>query len=214
MQDIVENYTKSQGVYPSQISCPLIERSWWEQLLLQQQELFEFINTANWRNKDKLQECGRIKFERDRKNKLQRVYLLQAKKDSEQARDLLGYAFYCYCKQYERSEQNGEGEVKIVLDYENNRRSRQFGIKFGTKEFAVFADSEGSTITLTKTKDNAEGDKEGNKQKYSFDIDLGSHTGVLKEFERVFCEILKGIKNECPQSENRDNYHDAFRENP
>ncbi|WP_121022771.1 hypothetical protein [Helicobacter vulpis] len=108
IQDIVENYTKSQGVYLSQISCPLIQRSWWKQLLLQQEELFEFINVANWGNSDRVQECGRIKFERDCKNKLQKVYLLQAKKDSGQVRDILGYAFYCYCKQYEKSEQNGE----------------------------------------------------------------------------------------------------------
>ncbi|CCF81427.1 hypothetical protein HBZS_118780 [Helicobacter bizzozeronii CCUG 35545] len=118
----------------------------------------------------------------------------------------MGYAFYCHCKQYEKSEQNGEGVVRIDLDYENNKRNRQFGIKFDNKEFAVFADSKESTITLTKTltktKDNVEGDKEGNKQKHSFDINLGSHTDVLKEFGRVFGEMRERITIEYSQSEN------------
>ncbi|WP_163499776.1 GmrSD restriction endonuclease domain-containing protein [Helicobacter suis] len=69
MKYIVKNYIDPQGEKLLDIPCQLQERSWWEQLLIQQEDLFAFIN----KRQDK--ECGRIKIDQDDRE----VYLLERK---------------------------------------------------------------------------------------------------------------------------------------
>ncbi|WP_120946209.1 DUF262 domain-containing protein [Helicobacter labacensis] len=169
MQGILENYISHQGQGLLDVSWQLTERFWWEQLLLQQEELFAFINQEVGK------ECGRIYFVRDNSKKRQehpyaKAYLLPVKKYSEKAVDLLGYALYWCLK--------NEG-IKGLGPYENGPQVRQFALN----NFAIFADSQTSTITL-------EGIEEEDKQlPQHISINLNSSRDVFKGLQSVADKI-------------------------
>ncbi|ANV97511.1 hypothetical protein BBW65_01200 [Helicobacter enhydrae] len=120
--------------------CVLSEKSWWEQLMISEEEMFKFIAS------------GRIKFityDREGEWYYYRIELLMgARKRVEnlkKIRDLLNYAFYHFCKKvcgensisgYKYSEKSGKphftlkGE-NVVCDIENNT------IEIGNKKFEL-----------------------------------------------------------------------------
>ncbi|WP_240329461.1 DUF262 domain-containing protein [Helicobacter suis] len=99
MNDIIQ--TCVEGKLEGEVLEPFEKRSWWEQLLIRQGELFAFTN-------------GRIQVDKQ-------LYLIEKTNYSSESRDLFGYALYCYCKEKEI-----EG---LSLEYENGRGTRQFTIK-------------------------------------------------------------------------------------
>ncbi|BCD45073.1 hypothetical protein [Helicobacter suis] len=144
LRDIIQNYR--DGKLEGDESLESLEkRSWWEQLLIQQGELFGFIN----QNQSK--DCGRIRIND------QQAYLIKEKNLSSESRDLLGYALYCYCKK-EKIEELG-------LEYENNRGTRQFTIK----NSAIFADGEESEIRIAKI----ESEKQEEEEPITIDLKKG-----------------------------------------
>ncbi|WP_163556320.1 DUF262 domain-containing protein [Helicobacter suis] len=175
MEHIVKNYTRHQGEQLSDIPCQLQERSWWEQLLIQQKELFVFINSRQ----DK--ECGRIKIDYQDN---QEVYLLERKNFSEKTfKDLLGYALYCYCKQ--------QGIKGLSSEYESGTESRQFTIN----DFAIFADSKESVIKIAKTRsEEQEKDSAQNAPTELEERKINLRGDILKEFEKVLTKILEIVE--------------------
>lgn len=172
MLGILERYTKHQGQQLIGISWQLTDRFWWEQLLLQQEDLFGFIN------KEESKECGRIYFlkdnaKRQKSHPYAKAYLLPAKKYSEKTVDLLGYALHDYLR--------SQPMKNLDAEYENGKQVRQFVLN----GFAIFADSQISSITLESIED---------KQppiKIKIPINLKSGTDVFKELQRVAAEIKK-----------------------
>ncbi|WP_163566278.1 DUF262 domain-containing protein [Helicobacter suis] len=164
MKYIIKNYIDPQGEKLLDIPCRLQERFWWEQLLIQQKEMFVFINSRQ----DK--ECGRIKIDYQDN---QEVYLLERKNFSEKTfKDLLGYALYCCCKQ--------QGIKGLSSEYENGKESRQFTIK----NSAIFADSKESEIKIAKIK------LEEQEREVEESIKINLKDGdILKEFERVLLKL-------------------------
>lgn len=69
------------------------KKNWWEQILIKQGELFEFLN----KNKDRFESYPRIrnKFRGVNKNKYE---LLPNKRNFVNVRDVLDFGFYCYCR--------------------------------------------------------------------------------------------------------------------
>ncbi|WP_104687243.1 GmrSD restriction endonuclease domain-containing protein [Helicobacter felis] len=159
MQDILQSYISQQGQELLEVSWSLTERFWWEQLLLQQEELFGFINAEVGK------ECGRIYFFND--SKLKKAYLLLVKKYSEKAVDLLGYALYCCLKR----------KIKNLEPYENGRQVRQFVFN----GFAIFANSQTSTIILEHIEDK--------QAPQRIPINLNSGQDVFKELQSVVDKI-------------------------
>ncbi|CRF46372.1 DUF262 domain-containing protein [Helicobacter heilmannii] len=172
MQGIIKNYTSNREQQLVEISWTLTERAWWEQLLLQQKDLFD------WINKEEGKECGRIYFLKDKDTQqVLQAHLLPTKKYSEKAFDLLGYALYCCCKQ------NMDMSLyQISEEYENGKQVRQFSIN----GFAIFADSQTATITL----EHAENEQAPEK----FPINLKHGTDVFKELQKAVTRIKKTIK--------------------
>ncbi|WP_104683392.1 DUF262 domain-containing protein [Helicobacter felis] len=159
MQDILQSYISQQGQELLEVSWSLTERFWWEQLLLQQEELFGFINAEVGK------ECGRIYFFND--SKLKKACLLLVKKYSEKAVDLLGYALYCCLKR----------KIKNLEPYENGRQVRQFVFN----GFAIFANSQTSTIILEHIEDK--------QAPQRIPINLNSGQDVFKELQSVVDKI-------------------------
>ncbi|WP_163533714.1 hypothetical protein [Helicobacter suis] len=166
LRDIIQNYRDGKLEGGESLE-PLEKRSWWEQLLIQQEELFTFIN----QNQSK--DCGKIQIND------QQVYLIKEKNLSSESRDLLGYALYCYCKEKEIKE--------LSLEYENNRGARQFTIK----NSAIFADSKESEIKIAKIK------LEEQEREVEESIKINLKDGdILKKFERVLPEIMKVVEKQ------------------
>ncbi|WP_104750987.1 GmrSD restriction endonuclease domain-containing protein [Helicobacter salomonis] len=167
-QDLVERMRSIVRDYIAQRE-ELIKRSWWEQCLLQDEELFKYIN-AN-QSKD----CGRIKMDGGQ------VYLLQAINKRSPYVDLLGYAFYKYCQRKRLEGLGGE--------YEGG----QFGERqFVIQNFAVYVEPKG--IRLTNTADtNATDTMEEDATALKF-IPLNlQNTDVFQEFERAVVQIQKVV---------------------
>ncbi|WP_163534509.1 GmrSD restriction endonuclease domain-containing protein [Helicobacter suis] len=172
LRDIIQNYRDGKLEGGEGLE-PLEKRSWWEQLLIQQEELFTFIN----QNQSK--DCGKIQIND------QQVYLIKEQIFSSESRDLLGYALYCYCKEKEIKE---EKEIKkLSLEYENNRGARQFTIK----NSAIFADSKESEIKIAKIK------LEEQEREVEESIKINLKDGdILKKFERVLPKILEIVEKQ------------------
>ncbi|MGX2973029.1 GmrSD restriction endonuclease domain-containing protein [Helicobacter sp. T3_23-1059] len=101
LQDIVDN-------------ADISSRKWWEQLLIRQEGLFEFLVE----NKQTFQKTRRIYFD----DYNEQVILLNKTRVSYNqvgARDLLTYGFYCYCKQKGISVSEYENSA-IIYDYEQD----------------------------------------------------------------------------------------------
>ncbi|WP_104759704.1 GmrSD restriction endonuclease domain-containing protein [Helicobacter bizzozeronii] len=119
--DLIEKLCSIVTDYTSQRER-LAKRSWWEQCLLQDATLFEYINACQGKK------CGRIKIEGER------LYLLRVEDKRSEYVDLLGYAFYQYCAR----------EGLEVEGYEGGQfEERQFVIK----DFAVFAEAKSIKLT-------------------------------------------------------------------
>ncbi|WP_104625654.1 GmrSD restriction endonuclease domain-containing protein [Helicobacter felis] len=159
MQGILQSYISQQGQGLLEISWQLTERDWWEQLLIQQEDLFDFIN------KEVGKECGRIYFVND--SELKKGYLLPVKRYSEKAFDLLGYALYCCLKR----------RIENLEPYENGRQVRQFVFN----GFAIFANSQTSTIALEHIEDK--------RAPQHIPINLNSGQDVFKELQSVVDKI-------------------------
>ncbi|WP_104707365.1 DUF262 domain-containing protein [Helicobacter ailurogastricus] len=164
MQGILQSYISHQGQGLLEISWQLTERDWWEQLLIQQEDLFAFIN------KEVSKECGRIYFVND--SELKQGYLLPVKRYSEKAFDLLGYALYCYLKY----------RIENLGSYENGKQVRQFVFN----GFAIFANSQTSTITLEHVEDK--------QAPQHIPIKLNSGQDVFKELQSVADKIQEECK--------------------
>ncbi|GMB89762.1 hypothetical protein NHP190002_04400 [Helicobacter ailurogastricus] len=125
MRSIVTDYTQQRE--------QLIKRSWWEQCLLQDEKLFEYINAHQSK------ECGRIKIEEGGQ-----VYLLRVKNKRSPYADLLGSAFYNYC--------HAKG-LKGLGAYEGGQLGQR---QFVVKDFAVIVEPKNIKLVNTIEEDTTE----------------------------------------------------------
>lgn len=114
-------------------SADISNKEWWEQLLIRQVGLFEFLVE----NKKIVQKTRRIRFW-DKK-----VELLPAIKSTKNVRDLLDYGFYLYCK--DKRIQNLSEYTSDDEQY-GDRYSLQSHFAIGNKK--VLCDSMNSKITI------------------------------------------------------------------
>lgn len=99
----------------------LSKKEWWEQLLIGQKELFEFIDEK----KKTFQKYSRIRYFVDSEDSVNKVELLPGLKNTTNVRDLLDYGFYCYCKErglpisslYECSEKQYGNDFELSSHY-------------------------------------------------------------------------------------------------
>ncbi|BEG57270.1 hypothetical protein NHP21005_09580 [Helicobacter sp. NHP21005] len=163
IEEIVSSYINGREDGLLEFPCKLIERTWWEQLFLKEDKLFAFINNTD--NKD----CGRIWFDVRGNHEVCRAKLLQSKIRSENSRDLLGYALYCYCKHKEIG--------KLISDYKNDAE-----VQFTVNGFAISVDSEKSIIKFSR---------EENQDELFIKLERG--IDIFKEFERIVEKIQEKI---------------------
>ena len=150
MQDIIDD-------------CDLSSKEWWEQLLIKQEGLFEFLNEK----RETLQNTRRIYFWQDAKQ----VVLLnktKAIKNQKNAKDLLTYGFYLYLQNLGFNVSAYDNEA-VIYDYEQDSNTKA---NFSVNGVSIICDSEKSQIIIDKQK---------------FDIDLEGD--IFKEFERIAREI-------------------------
>ncbi|CCM10848.1 hypothetical protein BN341_11310 [Helicobacter heilmannii ASB1.4] len=184
MCSIVADYTQQKE--------QLVKRSWWEQCLLQDEELFKYINTNQ-----QVKECGCIKIEIGKEKEIEegRVYLLKGqrkvlKKKNSSFTSLLGYVFYNYCK-------------KEVLEglgtFEGGELGqRQFAVKDGDKEFPVIIEHKSIKLVSPVNEDTAD---EDTKKKNMGTIPIKfKNTDIFKVFERAMQEIQKIIYSKHPDT--------------
>ncbi|STP09355.1 DUF262 domain-containing protein [Helicobacter cinaedi] len=129
----------------------LTQKEWWEQLLIGEQKIFDFLNEK----KEVFQRCRRIRYfgktsspVANNLKDIVKVELLPGLRNRTNVRDLLDYGFYCYCSKkkeirlssYEcKEEQYGEifephfslNNVKVLCD------SIEQKIVFGDKEYKI-----------------------------------------------------------------------------
>ncbi|WP_289188994.1 DUF262 domain-containing protein, partial [Helicobacter japonicus] len=89
----------------------LSQKEWWEQLLIGEPALFDFLNER----KETFQRYSRIRYFDD----IDKVELLPGLRNTTNVKDLLDYGFYCYCK---------DRDLSRVSMYECGEK--QFGDKF------------------------------------------------------------------------------------
>lgn len=77
--------------------CDFSTKEWWEQLLIKQEGLFEFLNEK----RETFQRYRRIRFFSSENSKTNKVELLPATRSRTNVMDLLDYGFYLYCKDKE-----------------------------------------------------------------------------------------------------------------
>lgn len=149
MQDIIDD-------------CDLSSKEWWEQLLIKQEGLFEFLNEK----KQSFQHTRRIYFG----NYTKQVVLLNKTKvtyNQNNAKDLLTYGFYLYLQNLGFNVSAYDSEA-VIYDYEQDSVKENFKVN----GVSIICNSEKSQITIDKQK---------------FDIDLEGD--IFKEFDRIAREI-------------------------
>lgn len=149
MQDIIDD-------------CDLSSKEWWEQLLIKQEGLFEFLNEK----KQSFQHTRRIYFG----NYTKQVVLLNKTKvtyNQNNAKDLLTYGFYLYLQNLGFNVSAYDSEA-VIYDYEQDSIKENFKVN----GVSIICNSEKSQITIDKQK---------------FDIDLEGD--IFKEFDRIAREI-------------------------
>ena len=149
MQDIIDD-------------CDLSSKEWWEQLLIKQEGLFEFLNEK----KQSFQHTRRIYFG----NYTEQVVLLNKTKvtyNQNNAKDLLTYGFYLYLQNLGFNVSAYDNEA-VIYDYEQDSIKANFKVN----GVSIICNSEKSQIIIDKQK---------------FDIDLEGD--IFKEFERIAREI-------------------------
>ena len=117
----------------------LSQKEWWEQLLIGESDLFDFLNER----KETFQRYSRIRYF----NNIDKVELLPGLRNTTNVKDLLDYGFYCYCKdrglkisEYECSEKQ-YGEITQSHFSLNNMEvlcnSMESKIYFNNKEYPI-----------------------------------------------------------------------------
>lgn len=151
MQDIIDD-------------CDLSSKEWWEQLLIKQEGLFEFLNEK----KQPFQKTRRIYFG----DYTKQVILLNKTKvtyNQKYAKDLLTYGFYLYLQNLGFNVSTYDEEA-VIYDYEQDSIKANFSVN----GVSIICNSEKSHITIDKQK---------------FHIDLEGD--IFKEFERIAREVVK-----------------------
>lgn len=150
MQDIIDD-------------CDLSSKEWWEQLLIKQEGLFEFLN----KKKQSFQHTRRIYSRRIYfGNYTEQVVLLNKTKvtyNQNGARDLLTYGFYLYCKDMGFNVSN-YSDYAIIYNYEQDSIEANFYIN----GVCIICDSVESKITI-------------GKQKFAINLD----GDIFREFDRI-----------------------------
>lgn len=127
--------------------CDLSQKQWWEQLLIKQKGLFEFLN----RKRQTFQRASRIRFWWNENNYIGKVELLPATRSTRNVADLFDYGFYLYCKdkgiknlsEYKSEEKQYGDKYPLQPHFTiNNKKvlcnSMKYGIEFGNKAFIVY----------------------------------------------------------------------------
>lgn len=127
--------------------CDFSTKEWWEQLLIKQEGLFEFLNEK----RQTFQQYRRIRFFFDENNNVNKVELLPASKSTRNVADLFDYGFYLYCKdrgiknvsEYKNEEKQYGDQYPLQSHFTiNNKKvlcnSMKYGIEFGNKAFIVY----------------------------------------------------------------------------
>ena len=127
--------------------CDFSQKNWWEQLLIKQEGLFEFLNAK----KEIFQRTRRIRFwDNPRK-----VELLPAIRSTKNVRDLLDYGFYLYCNdkkiqnlsEYTSDEEQYGNQYPLESHFKINNKevlcnSMNAKITFGKQEFSIDMDGD------------------------------------------------------------------------
>lgn len=127
--------------------CDFSQKNWWEQLLIKQEGLFEFLNAK----KEIFQRTRRIRFwDNPRK-----VELLPAIRSTKNVRDLLDYGFYLYCNdkkiqnlsEYTSDEEQYGNQYPLESHFKINGKevlcnSMNAKITFGKQEFSIDMDGD------------------------------------------------------------------------
>lgn len=145
----------------------LSQKEWWEQLLIKEEKLFNFLN----QKQETFQRYPRIRyFDKNLKNissnlkNITKVELLPTIKSTNKARDLFDYGFYCYC---EKRSSSLSGYKPSKDQYV---KSFKLQSHFSLNNMEVLCDSAESIIYF--------GDKE-------YPINLQKGSNVFDEFDRV-----------------------------
>ncbi len=171
MRNFWGDYTKSNA---------FLQRGWWDQLLIKQKGLFEFVNAK----KDIAPRSRRIAFEWH-DSVMIRVFLCNGTKlFYSTALDLLGFGFYLYCQ-----EKNITGLSPYINDNKEKNYPKSTHFKIHGKR--VCADSQNKTIHIGKE---------------SYPIDLGN---VFSSFDRVSKEAFDIWERLSLKSFHKD-YHSAL----
>ncbi|WP_104750499.1 DUF262 domain-containing protein [Helicobacter cynogastricus] len=142
-------------------SNAFLQREWWDQLLIKQKGLFEFVNAK----KDIAPRSRRIAFEWHDSVVIRVLLCNGTKLFYSTALDLLGYGFYLYCQ-----EKNAAGLSPYINDNKEKDYPKSTHFKIHNKR--VCADSQNKKIHIGKE---------------SYPIDLGD---VFNSFDRVLKEAL------------------------
>ena len=135
----------------------LSQKEWWEQLLIGEPALFDFLNER----KETFQRYSRIRYFDD----IDKVELLPGLRNTTNVKDLLDYGFYCYCK---------DRDLSRVSMYECGEK--QFGDKFellphfSLDNMKVLCNSMESKIYV-------------NNKEYLINLEKG--TNIFNEFDRI-----------------------------
>lgn len=135
----------------------LSQKEWWEQLLIGEPALFDFLNER----KETFQRYSRIRYFDD----IDKVELLPGLRNTTNVKDLLDYGFYCYCK---------DRDLSRVSMYECGEK--QFGDKFellphfSLDNMKVLCNSMESKIYL-------------NNKEYLINLEKGNN--IFNEFDRI-----------------------------
>lgn len=145
--------TKMQAIIAN---TDLAQKQWWEQLLIGEEGLFDFLN----KKKKTFQRYRRIRYfhkteiKTTNDSEFAKIELLPGIKSSTNVRDLLDYGFYCFCKKYYKDIEYYKDIT--ISTYESSHE--QYGSKYPLKSSfrlnnkEVLCKSIESTICFGKNK--------------------------------------------------------------
>lgn len=151
----------------------LIQKEWWEQLLIREEYLFGFLDET----KD-----SRIRYFDKKGNQLRnslknvtKVEFLPHKKNTTNVKDCLDYGFYCYCDKIKRREVS-----EYQCDEEQYGKKFKLQSHFSLKGVKVLCDSMESIINF------------GDDKKYPIKLEKG--TDIFSEFDKIL-KLIDEDKN-------------------
>lgn len=140
----------------------LSQKEWWEQLLIREPALFDFLNEK----KETFQRYSRIRCFFD----INKFELLPSPRATTNVRDLLDYGFYCYCKDrdlkisgYECGEKQYGDEFELLLH-------------FSLDDMEVLCDSVESKIYF-------------DEKEYEINLEKGNN--IFNEFDKILKRVIK-----------------------